>query len=110
MVTLSRLVTFSVGIAAFIIAITSEKLIFNMVSYAWAGLGSSFGPAMLLLLKWKKTTWQGVIAGMITGSVSTVVWSEISVLDQAVSVRFTSFVFALAAIWIVSLLTQNKKR
>ncbi len=110
MVTLSRLVTFSVGIAAFIIAITSEKLIFNMVSYAWAGLGSSFGPAMLLLLKWKKTTWQGVMAGMITGSVSTVLWSEISVLDQAVSVRFTSFVFALAAVWIVSLLTQNKKR
>jgi len=110
MVNLSRLVTLSVGIAAFIIAITSEKLIFSMVSYAWAGLGSSFGPAILLILKWKKTTWQGVLAGMITGAVSTVIWSEISWLDQMISVRFTSFVFAFAAIIIVSYLTAPSQK
>ncbi|MHC1775134.1 MAG: sodium/proline symporter [Lentimicrobium sp.] len=110
MVNLSRLVTLSVGIAAFLIAITSTKLIFTMVSYAWAGLGSSFGPAILLMLKWKKTTWQGVLAGMITGSVSTVVWSEISYLDQAISVRFASFVLAFAAVIAVSLISGLQKK
>jgi hypothetical protein len=46
---------------------------------------------------------------MITGSVSTVVWSEIAVLDQAVSVRFASFVIAFAAVVLVSLMTKNRK-
>ncbi|MBK6963424.1 MAG: sodium/proline symporter [Bacteroidales bacterium] len=110
MVNLSRLVTLSVGIAAFIIAITSTKLIFSMVSYAWAGLGSSFGPALLLMLKWKKTTWQGVLAGMITGAVSTIVWTEISYLDQAISARFASFVLAFAAVVAVSMITGLRKK
>ncbi len=106
---LSRIVTIIVGIAGFTIAITSKKLIFSLVSYAWAGLGSSFGPALLLLLKWKKTTAQGVIAGMITGAVSTIIWSNIHVLDNTISVRFASFVFAFMAVIIGSLLTQKKE-
>jgi len=105
---LSRLITVVVGLCGFLIAITSEKLIFSMVSYAWAGLGSSFGPALLLMLKWKKTTWQGVLAGMITGTISTVIWSEITVLDSFLSVRFAAFVLAFAAVMITSLLTQKK--
>ena len=56
---LSRIITVVVGLMGFLIAITSEKLIFSMVSYAWAGLGSSFGPALLLMLKWKRTTAKG---------------------------------------------------
>ena len=45
----------------FLIALTSDKLIFSMVSYAWAGLGSSFGPVILLMLTWKKVTYQGAL-------------------------------------------------
>jgi sodium/proline symporter len=108
MVNLSRIVTLLVGLAAFVIAVTSQKLIFAMVSYAWSGLGASFGPALLLLLKWRKTTWQGVLAGMLTGSLSTIIWSEIAYLDQAISVRFASFVLAFAAVWLVSLCTYKR--
>ena len=102
---LSRIITVAIGLFGFIIAVTSEKLIFTMVSYAWAGLGSSFGPALLLLLKWKRTTSQGVLAGMITGAVSTIVWSKITKLDDMISVRFVSFVLAFLAVVIVSLIT-----
>lgn len=109
MVNLSRLVTLSVGLAAFVIAVTSGKLIFSMVSYAWAGLGSSFGPAILLMLWWKKTTWQGVLAGMITGAVSTVIWTEIHWLDQMISVRFVSFVVAFSAVILVSRVTLGRQ-
>lgn len=110
MVNLSRLATIVVGLAAFIIAITSEKLIFSMVSYAWSGLGASFGPAILLMLKWKKITWQGVLAGMLTGTISTIVWSEIDFLENALSVRFASFVLAFVAVVGVTLLTQDNRR
>ncbi len=109
MLFLSRLITVAVGLFAFVIAVTSSKLVFGLVSYAWSGLGASFGPALLLLLKWKRTSWQGVLAGMITGTAVTIIWSEIELLDQAVSVRFVSFVLALLAVVVVSLATGKKK-
>lgn len=108
MLSISRAVTIIVGLVGFIIAITSDKLIFALVSYAWAGLGASFGPALLLLLKWKKTTWQGVLGGMITGTIITVIWSSIDACESMVSARFTSFVFAFIAVVLISKLTQKK--
>jgi sodium/proline symporter len=104
----SRIITIVVGLIGFAIALTSDKLIFSMVSYAWAGLGSSFGPVILLLLTWKKVTYQGVIAGLATGFISTVIWSEITMLDSVISVRFTSWVLAFLAVLLVSLFSRNK--
>jgi sodium/proline symporter len=103
----SRIITILIGGVGLVIAIWSDKLIFAMVSYAWAGLGSSFGPLLLLMLKWKKVTWQGAIAGLISGSLTTVVWSEIEWLDDHLSVRFVSFVLAFLAVWLVSLGTRR---
>ncbi len=105
---LSRIVTVTVGLIGFLIAITSDKLVFTLVSYAWAGLGASFGPSLLLMLKWKKTTKQGVLAGMIIGAVSTIIWQNIDVLNNFISVRFTSFVFAFIAVIFVSLITYKE--
>ncbi len=101
----SRLITVVIGLVGLLIAITSDKLIFSMVSYAWAGLGSSFGPLLLLMLKWKKVTWQGAIGGLITGFMVTVIWSEITFLDEIISVRFVSFVMSFLVVWLVSLIT-----
>ena len=105
----SRVITVLIGLIGLLIAITSDKLIFSMVSYAWAGLGSSFGPLLLLMLKWKKVTWQGAVGGLITGFMVTVIWSELSVLDDILSVRFVSWVMAILVVWLVSLLTREKK-
>jgi sodium/proline symporter len=102
---LSRMITIVVGVAAFVISVTSKELIFSLVSYAWAGLGSSFGPALLLMLKWKGTTKKGVLAGMLTGSITTIVWPNIPVLDEFITERFSSFVLAFFAVVAVSLLT-----
>ena len=104
----SRVITIAVGLIAFGIALTSDKLIFSMVSYAWAGLGSSFGPLILLILTWKKVTWQGAIAGLATGFIATVIWSELDALDAVISVRFVSWVAAFLAVWLTSLLTRKK--
>ncbi len=110
MVRLSRIVTIGFGIFAYLIALISQltgKTIFGVVSYAWAGLGSSFGPALILTLWWKKTTRKGVIAGILTGAITTIVWANINVLQSAVTERLTSFVFAFMAIIIVSLVNRS---
>ncbi|MBN1638826.1 MAG: sodium/proline symporter [Ignavibacteriales bacterium] len=107
---LSRIITIIIGIIGLTLAMTTEKLIYSLVSYAWAGLGSSFGPALLLILKWKGTKKRGVLAGMIVGALSTIIWINIEVLDKFLSVRFVSFVLALLTIIFVSLFANNKKK
>ncbi len=113
MVRLSRLVTIGFGVFAYIIAIMSQltgKTIFVVVSYAWSGLGSSFGPALILTLWWKKTTRLGIITGILTGAISTIIWANINILQNAVSERFISFILAFMAILIVSLLDKSKSK
>ncbi len=107
---ISRGVTILVGVIGFFISIYSEKLIFSMVSYAWAGLSAAFGPALLLTLKWKKTTWQGVLTGMIIGTLSTIIWSEIIWLEYVISSRLSGFIIAILTVYIVSLLTQKEEK
>jgi len=106
---LSRIVTIVVGLIGVLIALFSKQLIFSLVSYAWSGLGASFGPGLLLLLKWKETTKQGILAGMITGSAVTVIWKNISVLDGIVTHRFVAWVLAFIAVWLVSKITAKKE-
>jgi sodium/proline symporter len=110
LVLLSRLVTVAVGVAAFGLAWSSDDLIYDVVSLAWAGLGSSFGPALVLSLHWKRMNGAGVLAGMITGAVSTAAWKWLPGLDALISVRFASFALATAAAVIAALATREPSR
>jgi len=71
---LSRVVVVLAGILAMVLAFAARDLVFWLVLFAWAGLGASLGPAVILSLYWKRTTRTGVLAGMITGTLVTIVW------------------------------------
>ena len=112
LVNLSRIMIVLLGLVAFGIAIFSElqgRKIFGVVSYAWSGLGSAFGPALVLTLWWKKTTRKGIIAGLLTGFFTTVMWANIDILQTIVTERLTSFIFAFVTIIIVSIMDGRKK-
>ena len=101
----SRIITILLGIFAYLVAMYSEwsgKTIFSIVSFAWSGLGSSFGPALLLALWWKGITRKGVIAGLFTGSIVTIVWGSNPYLQDIITERFISFALAFLSIIIVS--------
>jgi len=90
------------------VALSGNDSIFRVVSYAWAGLGASFGPIILFSLFWKRTTLQGAVAGMFTGGIMVVVWKEfISRIGGYFSVYelLPAFVLSSLAIFAVSLLT-----
>ena len=106
LVRISRITTLVVGALAFVLAVTSKALIYNVVSYAWSGLGASFGPGIVLSLHWKGTTGKGILAGMVTGTASTVLWASQPALEEFLTVRLVSFLLAGAAVVIVSLLDQ----
>jgi len=111
LVKFSRIMIVVLGLVAYGIAIFSEiqgKKIFGVVSYAWSGLGSAFGPALVMALWWKKTTRKGIIAGLLVGFITTIVWANIPELKVLVTERLSSFIFAFLAVYIVSLQTQNE--
>ena len=108
---LNRIMILILGLIAFGIAIYSQIVgnnIFSVVSYAWSGLGSAFGPALIMTLWWSKTTRKGVIAGMLVGFITTIFWSNIPDLKGIITERVTSFVFSLVAVYCASILDKNE--
>ncbi|MFC4124297.1 sodium/proline symporter PutP [Nocardia rhizosphaerae] len=74
---LGRGCVLAVALIAGLLAINPSGTILDLVAFAWAGFGASFGPAVLLCLFWRKITNWGALAGMVTGAVVVVLWSEI---------------------------------
>jgi len=110
LVRLSRFTIVILGLFAFGIAYLSElqqRNIFGVVSYAWSGLGSAFGPALLLSLWWSGTTRKGIIAGLLTGFLTTIIWANTD-LKLIVTERLVSFAFAFLMVVIVSRIDKDK--
>ena len=109
----TRYITIVLGLFAYCNSMYSEisgNTIFGIVSFAWSGLGSSFGPAIILSLWWSKTTRSGIIAGLLTGSIVTIIWGSSSFLQSVVTERLISFVFAFISVVVVSFLSKKKEK
>jgi sodium/proline symporter len=73
-----RLAVVAVAVLALLLALDPDNRVLTLVSHAWAGLGASFGPILLLALHWPRLTAAGALAGMLTGGITVVVWSSLS--------------------------------
>ncbi|MBS5661388.1 MAG: sodium/proline symporter PutP [Clostridiales bacterium] len=70
----SRIVLLIVALIGILIAWDEKSIIFEVVSFAWAGFGATFGPIILFSLFWKRTNRAGAIAGMISGGAMVFFW------------------------------------
>lgn len=106
-----RLALVVVTIFGVIIALDQNSSIFQVVSYAWAGFGASFGPLVLLSLYWRRATLPGALAGMVTGGATVIIWNAIQAAYPT-SVVFgiyellPAFILGLIVNVVVSLLTK----
>ncbi|MDR2394751.1 MAG: sodium/proline symporter [Treponema sp.] len=92
------------------VALSGNQSIFRIVSYAWAGLGASFGPLILFSLFWKRTTLPAAIAGMFSGGIMIILWKEgISKIHPLLGVYelLPGFILSGLVIFVVSLLTKG---
>ena len=78
MVLYSRMAVFAIALVAAVMAWNPSKTILDLVAFAWAGFGASFGPTILLSLYWRRLSAMGAFAGMITGAVIVMIWGNIS--------------------------------
>ncbi|MBC3899360.1 sodium/proline symporter PutP [Acetobacterium malicum] len=70
----SHITLIAVSIIGILLALDETSVIFNIVSFAWAGFGATFGPLMLFSLFWKRTNREGAIAGMLAGGGMVFIW------------------------------------
>ncbi len=110
MLLLNQGATVAVGAIAIVLPLTMRDTVYSLVSYAWSGIGSSFGPALVLLLFWKRLSRAGVFASLVTGTVATVVWKSFLEQPTGVSERLASYVVALAMAVAFSLAFPEKRR
>jgi SSS family transporter len=121
LVRIGRIVTVVIGVLAWILSSYSDSSIFNKVLFAWAGLGAAFGPPMVLCLWWQGVTRNGVLAGMISGLVTVLLWDNLDanawLSSQVEGLRLYSlapgFLVSLTMTWGVSAIsppTHQKTR
>ncbi|MBQ8612993.1 MAG: sodium/proline symporter PutP [Ruminiclostridium sp.] len=104
---ISRGTVIVVAILAYLLALDPESSVMGLVSYAWAGLGAAFGPAIILSLFWKRMNIVGAVAGMITGGVAVIVWEQFCGATGVYSL-LPAFVLALIAVVVGSLVSGKQ--
>jgi SSS family solute:Na+ symporter len=107
LVFLSRIVVFILVIMALILGMIASDLVFWLVLFAWAGLGAALGPTSILALYWKKTTRAGIFAGLITGTLTTVVWYNVPFLKSLIYELIPAFILGSLATYITSKFTNS---
>ena len=105
LVWISRASVLIIASIAVFLGFNPDSFILDMVAYAWAGFGAAFGPAILMSLFWRRTTRNGIIAGIIVGGVTVLAWKQFELFGLYEIVP--GFVFALIAIWLVSKLDSE---
>ena len=105
----SRITLIAIALIAMVIALDENSVIFQIVSFAWAGFGATFGPIMVFSLFWKRTNRTGAVAGMISGAGMVFLWKlVISKIGGVFAIYelLPAFVFSCICIVVVSLLTK----
>ena len=105
----SRITLLVLALIGIVIALDEDSVIFDIVSFAWAGFGATFGPLMLFSLFWRRTNRAGAVAGMLGGGAMVFLWKL--VISKAGGVfaiyeLLPAFIFSSICIVVVSLLTK----
>lgn len=80
LVMVGRIATVGVCLVAIALAFNPNSNILGLVSNAWAGFGSAFGPIIILSLFWRPLTRDGALIGMIVGALTVLIWLYVPIL------------------------------
>lgn len=105
LVMVGRIAVVVIALIAATVAMDDESMVLDLVSYAWAGFGAAFGPAIILSLYWRRMNRNGALAGVIVGGVTVVLWDMASGGLFDIYEILPGFIFSAIAIVVVSLAT-----
>lgn len=104
LVWVGRFAVVGIALLALLFAFNPESTVLGLVSYAWAGFGAAFGPAIILSLFWKRMTRNGALAGIIVGGLTVVVYKQIDTIGLYEIIP--GFILATIAIVVASLMSS----
>ncbi len=108
LIIVSRINILVIAAITYVISLFTTSSIFDIVSYAWFGLGASFGPLVLFSLYSKQANKYGAWAGIIVGTTIAAVWPLINRLFSfEVPTLIPAFALSSLSIWLVSLATKH---
>lgn len=76
LVWVGRIAVILIAVVAVSLARDPDSSVINLVAFAWAGLGASFGPSVVAALFWRRMTRQGAILGIVMGALSVILWKS----------------------------------
>lgn len=95
-----------IALCGIYLARTPNQSIMSLVSFAWAGLGSTFGAPVVLSLYWKRATRNGIAAGMAAGALTVLIWHYLGWGEKIYEIlpgTIVAYIFSVA----VSLIDQK---
>ena len=66
-----------IGLVSAIFSVWFPDSIFDLVSFAWGGMGAAFGPVMLLGLYWRRFNAWGAGSAVVTGTLAATLWQSL---------------------------------
>ncbi|QMV16084.1 sodium/proline symporter PutP [Vibrio spartinae] len=109
-VRVGRLSVMAISILALVLAMTPDSSVLGLVSYAWAGFGAAFGPALVISLFWSRMNRNGALAGIIVGGVTIVAWKQLTGGIFDVYEIVPGIIFSTLAIVVVTLLSREPEQ
>ena len=104
---LSRISVLIVGLIAYIIAYFKISTVYDLVQYAWTGLGASFGPLVMTALYARSVNRYGAYAGLVVGSLVAAFWDSFCG-SLNISSMIPAFLCNLGAQFAVSYVTRKR--
>ncbi|UPR49936.1 sodium/proline symporter PutP [Vibrio cyclitrophicus] len=104
-VRVGRFAVILISLVALVLAMTPDSSVLGLVSYAWAGFGAAFGPAIVLSLYWSRMNRNGALAGIVVGGVTIVLWKQFTGGWFDVYEIVPGIILSTLSIVIVSLIT-----
>ncbi|MBL1376566.1 sodium/proline symporter PutP [Zobellella iuensis] len=104
-VNVGRFAVIALSVVALMLAFNPDSTVLGLVSYAWAGFGAAFGPALLFSLYWRDMNRNGALAGVLVGGITVVVWKQLNGGIFDIYEIVPGFILASIAIVAVSKLT-----
>ncbi len=104
-VRVGRFAVILISLIALVLAMTPDSSVLGLVSYAWAGFGAAFGPAIVLSLYWPRMNRNGALSGIVVGGVTIVLWKQFTGGWFDVYEIVPGIILSTLSIVIVSLIT-----
>lgn len=105
-----QLVVIMAAIIGFVVAWLGTGSIFDLVEFAWGGLGASFGPLTLLSLYVTRINRHGAFFGILAGGATAIAWklSGLTLAGYHVNEVLPGFLAGIITILVVSKITSVK--